>query len=84
MVEKAKKAVSKSKSNGNGAAKVPAKPRKKATGTNGNHTNVTEIGVSHEEVAMLAHRFWAERGHQHGHHEEDWYRAEEELRGRAS
>jgi len=40
--------------------------------------------VSQEEVAVLAHRFWAERGYQHGHHHEDWLRAERELRGKAS
>lgn len=40
--------------------------------------------VSHEEVARLAHRFWAERGHQHGNPAEDWFRAEQELRGKAS
>ncbi len=40
--------------------------------------------VSREEVAALAHRFWAERGYQHGKHVEDWFRAEQELRGKAS
>lgn len=40
--------------------------------------------VSQEEVAALAHRFWAERGYKHGHHLEDWIRAEQELRGKAS
>jgi hypothetical protein len=40
--------------------------------------------VSQEEVAALAHRFWAERGYQHGRHVEDWFRAEQELRGKAS
>jgi hypothetical protein len=40
--------------------------------------------VSQEEVAALAHRFWAERGYRHGQHVEDWFRAEQELRGRAS
>jgi len=33
----------------------------------------------HEEVAQLAHSFWTERGHTHGHHEDDWFRAEQEL-----
>jgi hypothetical protein len=37
-----------------------------------------------EEIAELAHRFWAERGHHHGHHVDDWFRAEQELRGKAS
>jgi len=69
---------------------TPAKPRKKAAATNGtaaaNGTNghVTEIRISHEQVAMLAHKFWMERGYQHGHHEEDWHRAEQELLGKAS
>jgi hypothetical protein len=67
-------------------AKTPAKPKaeKKVAATNGVPSNVTEMKVPHERVAQLAHQFWAERGHQHGHHEEDWYRAEQELRGKAS
>jgi hypothetical protein len=40
--------------------------------------------VSYDKVAELAHRFWNERGRQHGHHVEDWFRAEQELRGKAS
>ncbi len=63
--------------------KAAAKPRK-AAATNTVRANVTPISVSREQIAQLAHRFWAERGRQHGHHEEDWYRAEQELRGMAS
>jgi DUF2934 family protein len=40
--------------------------------------------VSQEEIAALAHRFWAERGYQHGHDAEDWLRAEQALLGKAS
>jgi hypothetical protein len=64
--------------------KTPAKPRKTvakakpAAATNG-HT-----AISQDEIARLAHKYWAERGHKHGHAEEDWLRAEQELRGRAS
>jgi hypothetical protein len=71
-------------------AKAPAKPRKSAakktaTPENGAAlTNVTEMKLSHEQVAQLAHRYWAERGRQHGHDAEDWFRAEQELRGLAS
>jgi hypothetical protein len=80
-------------------AKAPAKPRKtaapKATPiaieaparSNGavSASNVKEFKPSHEQVAQLAHRYWSERGHQHGHHVEDWLRAEHELvRGKAS
>ena len=42
------------------------------------------LPATHEQVALLAHRYWTERGYQHGRHEEDWYRAEQELRGKAS
>jgi hypothetical protein len=34
---------------------------------------------SHEEVSSLAHRFFEQRGRQHGSHEQDWFRAEQEL-----
>jgi hypothetical protein len=37
---------------------------------------------SHEEIARLAYTYWESRGRQHGSPEEDWYRAESELRGR--
>jgi hypothetical protein len=70
-------------------AKAPAKPRKTAA----KKTAVTPIAlvenrkpapVTHEEISKLAHRFWAERGHQDGYAEQDWHRAERELRGKAS
>jgi len=34
---------------------------------------------THEEIASLAHRYYEERGWRHGFHEQDWYRAEQEL-----
>ena len=50
-----------------------------------NHSTMTrQPMISHEDVARLAHRFWKERGQRHGQHEEDWYRAEQQLRGMAS
>ncbi len=64
----------------NGAGKTNGVPSK----TNGAPSNLTQMKVPHERVAQLAHQFWAERGHQHGHHEDDWFRAEQELRGKAS
>lgn len=33
----------------------------------------------HAQIAMLAHRYYEERGRKHGFHEEDWLRAEQEL-----
>ena len=60
------------------------KPRKGEAKKNTAPANVTPISIPREQVAQLAHRFWIERGRQHGHHEEDWYRAEQQLRGMAS
>jgi hypothetical protein len=42
------------------------------------------IGISAEEVARLAHQYWLERGCQHGRDAEDWFRAEQALRSKAS
>ncbi len=50
-------------------------PRKKTVKAN---------AVSQEQIAELAHRYWAERGRQHGHDAEDWLRAERALLGKAS
>src|SRR5579884_601508 len=36
------------------------------------------------EVARLAYSYWEQRGRPHGGHEEDWLRAEAELRRRRS
>ncbi|HVN92956.1 MAG TPA: DUF2934 domain-containing protein [Terracidiphilus sp.] len=77
------------------APKAAATPRKSAennptekktvASANGNgSTNRNGSSLPHDQVAQLAHRFWNERGRVDGHHEEDWYRAEQELRARAS
>ncbi|HTB96543.1 MAG TPA: DUF2934 domain-containing protein [Terracidiphilus sp.] len=47
-------------------------------------SNLTEMKPSPQQIAELAHRLWAERGYQHGHDAEDWIRAEQMLRGKAS
>lgn len=39
---------------------------------------------SHEQIAELARKYWADGGYKDGHHEEHWHRAEQELRGKAS
>ena len=52
------------------AAEVPAKPEK-----------AMAVGaVNYEQVAKLAHSYWAARGYDHGSHEDDWFRAEQELK----
>lgn len=76
MTEKVKKATAPRKPRAT-ASKEAAPKTRAAKG------NVTQM-VSPEEIARLAHKYWAERGHQDGYHEEDWYRAEQELRGKAS
>jgi hypothetical protein len=50
--------------------------------TNG-HGTEQERAVPQDEVARLAHSYWQQRGHKHGHHMEDWFKAEQELRGKA-
>jgi hypothetical protein len=58
-------------------AKAPAKPKKTAT-KKPEDLKMTE--PSHEQIAQLAQQFWAERGWQDGYAEQDWLRAEQELR----
>ncbi|MGA7856342.1 MAG: DUF2934 domain-containing protein [Terracidiphilus sp.] len=59
-------------------------PKKVATRKTASKASVTQMKASHEEIARLAHRYWAERGRQHGQDAEDWFRAEHELLGKAS
>lgn len=37
-----------------------------------------------QEIQRLAYQFFVERGYEHGHHEEDWLRAETIVRSRRS
>ncbi len=62
-------------------ATTPRKPRKAAPSKK---SNLTQMTASYEQVAQLAHKFWAERGGQHGQDAEDWFRAERELHSKAS
>jgi glutamate formiminotransferase len=73
-----------------------AKPRKPAAKKKvAIPSNVTEITatreqrailreISKEEIAQLAHKLWNERGRQHGQDADDWFRAEQLLRSKAS
>ncbi len=61
----------------NSSAKKPVASANRAT-------NGDSSSLAHDQVALLAHRFFEERGRKHGHHEEDWFRAEQELRSKAS
>ena len=63
--------------------KKPAE--KKATAKKAKVAEPAKIHVvTHEEVSRLAHQYFIERGHQHGDHVNDWFRAEQELRNKAS
>lgn len=37
-----------------------------------------------DEIAKIAYELYEQRGREHGHHEEDWYRAEREYQKRRS
>jgi len=64
------------------AAEVPAAAREPETPAR-TETIVTDRELSHEEIARLAYSLWEARGCQGGSPEEDWLRAEQELRQRA-
>lgn len=76
MAESAKKPrAARSKNNAKADAKPGSAPTQKATGAS---------RPTHEQIAELACKYWAQRGYTDGHHEEDWFRAEQELRAKAS
>ena len=64
--------------------KAPAKPRKAATKKEAVIAAPKAIMPSREEIERLARNYWAQRGFQDGFAEQDWFRAEQELRQKAS
>ena len=78
MAETPKKPSTRKRTSATASATKEIAPKRQAS------AKVTAISVSHEEIARLAHKLWAERGRQHGHDAEDWLRAEQQLRGKAS
>ena len=82
-VTRKKSVVTEISANGTGPKKIAAPKKIFATPTF-IEPKVTQMKVSHEEIARLAHHYWVERGYQHGNSTEDWLRAERELRGKAS
>ena len=65
-------------------AKAPAKPRKTATKKETVAAAPKTMMPSREEIERLARNYWAQRGFQDGYAEQDWIRAEQELRQKAS
>ena len=45
-------------------------------------TPLAEARPAYEDIALLAYALWQERGYPEGSSEDDWFRAEQELRGR--
>lgn len=73
-----KKSTSKAKSNG-GAAAAPAEARIPST-----MATVTTMTLSVEQVRARAYELYLERRGNGGTAEEDWFRAEAELRGKSA
>ena len=63
-----------------GTTPAAAKPRKRTA----KKEALSPPSPPREEIARLAEKYWAERGWPHGSPEQDWLRAEQELRGKAS
>jgi hypothetical protein len=40
----------------------------------------SKSGPSYEQIAHVAYGYFLQRHGQHGHHDQDWFRAEQELR----
>lgn len=59
-------------------AVTPASPAKPAASKAAEKRDPT-----HAEISHLAHQYWKERGHDHGSHDDDWTRAEKELKSRS-
>ena len=84
MAESVKKPrVAKSKTNDATDAK-PSKARIQKTTGSAPPTPINGSEPTHEEIAELARKYWAQRGYADGHHDEDWFRAEQQLRAKAS
>src|SRR5262249_34570232 len=57
-------------------ARPTSRPAQKSVRSQNGVSNITE-----EQIRVRAYHLYLERGRQHGRHEDDWYRAESELRG---
>jgi len=82
MSETVKKTTTRKPKTESAAKTVKAPAKAKAVKTTPN--NLMVMPPSEEQIRALAHKYWAERGYQHGHDAADWFRAEQELRGKAS
>ncbi len=56
-------------------------PEQRSSGLQVVPKNASVSGVTHERISKRAYELFVQRGYQNGHHEEDWKRAESELKG---
>lgn len=61
---------------------MAAKTTDKATTKRTSRRATPADGPTNEQIAQRAFELFLARGGEHGHHEEDWLRAERELRER--
>ena len=59
---------------------VPVVTAEPAVATSNPEIAATQHAVSQEQIAQLAYSYWVERGYTPGSPEEDWLRAEQELK----
>ena len=85
MAEKTKSATTAPKPRKTAAKKKAADAPSNVTSITATREQITvNREISKDEIALLAHKLWNERGRQHGKDADDWFRAEELLRGKAS
>lgn len=64
---------------------TPARTMEEAVNSNDSLEGYVAMnGDDNSEIARRAYELYEERGRQHGFHEDDWYRAENEIRSRKS
>ena len=76
--------VKKTKAPAKAKTTVKAKSAAKSPAKGGTIHVAATHAPAYGEIAQLAERYWAERGWQDGHAEQDWLRAERELAGAGS
>ena len=60
----------------------PKASRNQNAKTSATTGGVAEMSADREQIAHLAYSYWEARGRQDGSPEQDWVRAEQELRGK--
>ncbi|HEV2462810.1 MAG TPA: DUF2934 domain-containing protein [Acidobacteriaceae bacterium] len=84
MAESAKKPRAAKSKTKNVTETKPGEASTQKTPGSAQPTPISASGPTHEQIAELARKYWAQRGYADGHHEEDWFRAERELHAKAS